>query len=509
MAVALVLLINLALIFAFSNLFLADYYLSHKKNQLSDSFDAFYSTYSKQDSSLTNSAVAEIEERGIRVMLYGLVEIQAWYMQSSSFYAEMYSTGDWPPELQFAYISDMNSVVWTPESIRPRTRNSLAVSRLVSSLNGRRAAFVESDTMAKDQLMLFGSLDAYTVICMLSPLESVNESAALATRFSLISGGIALFAGIIVSLVMSMWLARPIRQMTAVAGDIARLDFTRRVPLRARAARRSRDEIYALGESVNSMADALERDRQALGAYNAQLLKDIEQRILTEQAQKALVSNISHELKTPLAIISGYAEGLQSGLAEDSAARDEYCAVIIEESRNMTRLLQNLLRLTRLQSGFAAPCFTEADLCAVAEKTVEALNLSARQKGVSLTLERRTDKTAWADTDACEQVIRNFTVNAIRHTPQGGAVRVSVYEARRGFIRLEVFNSGSHVDEKDMPHIWESFYRADSARSRAGGEVGLGLAIVKAHMTAHGGAYGCQNTEDGVIFFAEFPAEER
>ena len=525
--VAVVLLINLALIWAFGNLFLEDYYLSHKKTAISGDFDRLLEVYAQGDEDLTRAVVTSIEEQNTRIELHALMEIGfGWFpVVTSSYYTRIYSSAAQNQGENYLYGRDM-AEVWNSGGVssgfpggfvvQQRPRESQGVKLLAESLGDRRAVFIETGgatsgaagVQTAGQLQLFGRLDERTVAILQTPLDSVRESAALATRFSLLSGLIALCAGIVITLLMSMVFTRPLRQVTAVAEDIARLDFSRRVPIGEKAMRRrSKDEVQALGESVNTMADALERNHQELSEYNRQLRRDIDERILTEQAQKALVSNISHELKTPLTIISGYAEGLQRGLADDEAARGEYCGVILEESRNMTRLIQNLLRLTRLQSGFIEPSPTDVDMAALAGRVLSALALQAQQKGVSVEWEPSGACRAWADIDACEQVCRNYLVNALRHTPEGGRVRVSVRDVTvngEPKLRLEVYNSGSHVAGADMPRIWDSFYRADAARSREEGEVGLGLAIVKAHMTAHGGDFGCVNVDDGVIFYAEF-----
>ncbi|MCL2030321.1 MAG: HAMP domain-containing histidine kinase [Oscillospiraceae bacterium] len=513
-AVALVLLIHWVLIWAFGNLFLEDYYLSHKKTAISGDFDRLFEVYPAGDEARTRDVVLSIEGKNTRVELYAYMEIR-WPLMSysSGYYARIYSSALQNQEENQLYAGGGRGgagLAGGPFFQRPG--ESAEVAYLAERLGGSRAAFLETSgtpgPQTAGQLQLFGRLDDNTVALLQTPLDSVRESAALATRFSLLSGVIALCAGIVVTLLMSMVFTRPLRQITAVAEDIARLDFSRRVPLSEKAKRRSGDELQTLGESVNTMADALERNHQALSEYNRQLRRDIDERILTEQAQKALVSNISHELKTPLSIISGYAEGLQEGLAADEAACREYCGVILEESRNMTRLIQSLLRLTRLQSGFIEPSPSDVDMAALSDRILSALGLQAQRKGISIERDYSGNCRAWADADACEQVCRNYLVNALSHTPEGGRIKVTLCDATEDRaapgLRLEVYNSGSRVEEADLPRIWDSFYRADAARRREEGEVGLGLAIVKAHITAHGGAFGCVNVDDGVVFYAEF-----
>jgi signal transduction histidine kinase len=408
----------------------------------------------------------------------------------------MYATGNnFQPcystkQLKFAMENERNAMT--------RVQDTKAVQSLTLHLGQREQVFLaETEILARDTLSLYGRLDPHVTILMQAPLEAITESARLATRFSLLAGCIALLAAVIITFVYSLFFTRPIRAITLIAAHMADLDFTQRVNVR------TTDEIGELGHSVNTMADSLQHYMEQVKSANEQLKKDIDEKILAEQTNKMLVSNVSHELKTPISIISGYAEGLKSGLAADETTRDEYCNVILEESRNMNHMIQNLLRLTRLQSGQTTPRPVEVDLAEVTRKFLATLTLDLGAREISSQLDTVADAIVFADRDACEQVVRNYLFNAARYTNDQGLIRVSI-QPRNGNLRFEVFNTGSHVAEEDSPHIWDSFYRSDVSRARDSGGVGLGLAIVRAHMTAHNSPFGYFNTENGVVFFAEF-----
>jgi signal transduction histidine kinase len=506
-AVASILLINLILVWAFGNIFLEDYYEEHIRGQLSGGFGSLLGDYVTYDQTTAFNGLSRVEEKNIRVTLYALLSPES--LNNHSVVGEEYYRlyGGVIGETQYLFLSEIRAVMSGIEGrLRPQSDTEY-IRLLVLALGGESSAFVDDggragfrpNPAASNQLALFGRLDDYTYALLETPFESISESAALATRFSTLAGLIALLVGLAVAVGFSMLFVRPIKQMTAAAGQMAGLDFSRRVN------ERGKDELGELGRSINAMSDALKDYTEELNSANEQLKKDIQERAKAELAQKTLVSNISHELKTPISIISGYAEGLKLGLAEDGRVRDEYCDVILQESRAMTHMLQSLLRLAKLQSGRDSPEYTDVDFVELIEKLMSALSLETQKKNLTVQTVFHTWRLARADRDSCEQVLRNYVTNALRHVPEGGVLRVTLRESGER-VRLEVYNSGSRIDEDKLENIWSSFYRGDTARGREGGEVGLGLAIVKAHMLMHGMPYGCENTQDGVVFHAEFAA---
>jgi len=366
------------------------------------------------------------------------------------------------------------------------------------SLKDQYGRVMHVNTSRQDQMFLFGTDGGSAFFLLETPLDPIQAAAGLAVRSFLIISVIVLALGLAVTAIVTYYTVKPIRQMKLVAGNLAEFDFSKKVEVG------SKDEVGELGESINRMSEAIQRYLSELSAANDQLKLDIEERERSEQAQKQLVSNISHELKTPLALISGYAEGLRGGMAEDSRIRDEYCDVILDESRMMAKLLHQLLGLARLQSGIGEFAPEPVDFSELADDLSMGFSLSARQRNVDF--KRNIDRqiTVLAERDACEQVLRNFLANAMKHASEGGEVEISLHEAETGRARIEVSNSGPQIPEKLLDRVWESFFRADEARNRESGEVGLGLSIVKAHMVRHSMPYGVFNTEKGVTFFAEF-----
>ncbi len=483
--VAFVLLLNLVLVWGFGRFYLEDFYAKEKQNQITDAFSTLKLNQSiiideLKNADDTGDVISQIENQNIRITLAVVAK--------NTIYS-VYTT-----------LSKVSQTEARPfPRVYPVTGALSRFPQMISVLTLDDYRFVDfpDDALESDQLRLFGRLGDDMYVLLETPLEPISESAALATRFSLLTGFIAFAAGILITIILSTLLTKPLRQMTSVAKRLAEHDFSERVYVN------TSDEIGELGVSINSMSDSLQSYTNEITAVNQQLKLDIEERMLAEQAQKQLVSNISHELKTPLSIISGYAEGLRSGIVSDDEMRNEYCDIIIDESKNMTHMIQNLLRLAKLQSGKSTPIYSDINLSVMTDTQLNSFSLMSDQRNVTIIRDYEENEYVNADKDSCEQVLRNYLSNALRHVNDAGTIKVS-FVHKGNNLRIEVYNTGSHIDENDLERIWDSFYRSDSARSRDSGGNGLGLSIVRAHMQMHSMPFGVMNCVDGVMFFAEF-----
>ena len=285
--------------------------------------------------------------------------------------------------------------------------------------------------------------------------------------------------------------SRPLVAMNEITRDMADLKFCRKIETDRT------DEIGELAASINEMSDSLSATLLDLQRTNARLRDEIELERSLDAMRKGFVANVSHELKTPLAIISGYAEGLKLNVNESS--RDSYCDTIIDESRRMNELVLSILELSRYESG-QMPIKREA-FCIreITERTAERIF-----KGADVIIQNNIENnvTIFADLLQTEQVLKSYLENAKAHTPSGGEVTLDAQD-RGDKIRIIVHNTGSHVDEEIMPQIWQSFYRGDASHKRESNRFGLGLSIVNAIMKMHGNACGVYNTNTGVAFWFE------
>ena len=219
-----------------------------------------------------------------------------------------------------------------------------------------------------------------------------------------------------------------------------------------------------------------------------------------EENRRKLVNALAHELKTPLAVIHGYAEGLQEGIAEEKKAR--YLSVLLDESEKMDAMVKEMLDFSRLEAGKVTLAVESFSLAELTDKIFDRLKLAAQQRDLSVAFEQMEEFHVTADIGRMRQIITNLVDNAIKYTTKGGCIRVHVFRKYgNAFVAIE--NDCEPLPQDALEHIWDSFYRVDTARSSGG--TGLGLAIVKSIVTLHRGSCYVQNTPTGVRFSFSIP----
>lgn len=347
-----------------------------------------------------------------------------------------------------------------------------------------------------DYLELWGRLEDGDLILMRTPVQSMQEAAVMANGIVLRLGIIAIIAGIVFVFLATKRITKPILKLAQISEKMTRLDFSEKY------VSHTGNEVDALGEHMNHLSDKLEETIGELKGANVKLLQDIEKKTEIDEMRKEFLSNVSHELKTPIALIQGYAEGLKDCVNDDAESRDFYCDVITDEANRMNRLVQNLLNLNELESGGHKVDIEHFDLMELIRNCSEAMDIMIRQNGIRLELPKTDSIYVWADEFKTEQVFSNYLSNAIHYAKGEKIVRISAIK-RDDLVRVDVFNSGDRIPEEIMPDLWTKFYKADKARTREYGGSGIGLSIVKASMEAMGGSYGVENHDDGVSFWFE------
>lgn len=344
-------------------------------------------------------------------------------------------------------------------------------------------------------IQLAAKLNNGYVLYMRTPVTSTAEAANTANKLLMVIGAAALLLSFIIIIIVSGKVTKPIREITEIAKDMSELNFSRRYN------GRSNDEIGDLGNSINTLSDHLEKSISELKASNARLEKDIELKTSVDEMRKEFIANASHEFKTPIALISSYAEGLRDNIAGTDEDRNYYCDVIIDETNRMDKIIRQFMTITELEA--AQTCEkTEIDLGELVKGIVRKSSILAKKRGVSIALDLEGTFTVMGDEMALEQAVSNYITNAIHHVDERGIITVSL--TRHGNkVRFSVFNSGAPIPEQGSERIWESFYKLDKAHTHSYGGSGLGLAIVKKSIELHGGTYGFNNTDDGVEFYFE------
>lgn len=302
-------------------------------------------------------------------------------------------------------------------------------------------------------------------------------------------------------LLLYVLLCRSLKNITETASHIAELDFTRkcRDPIT--------EELAGLAETVNKLSGNLQSNVADLNETNRRLSQELAERKRQQQLTKDVISHLSHDLKTPIAIISGYAEALTVGLAKTDAQRDRYAGMISAESEHMRKIVEKLLTLSRAEANQAPAARTEFDFAALLRDILQRFEMEIHNEGLRLSTEIPGTVRVSSEPEGVEQIAINYIQNAIYHN-SGTSLSVRLTR-ERGMARLSVINDAEPISEEDAPHIWEKLYRVDRARSRKHGEVGLGLNIVRQNCERLGLPYGFRNLDRAVEFYLEVPLADR
>ena len=250
------------------------------------------------------------------------------------------------------------------------------------------------------------------------------------------------------------------------------------------------------------MSERLEQTISNLKEANYKLQKDIEQKEKRENMRSEFLGNVSHELKTPIALIQGYAEGLKEGVNDDPESREFYCEVIMDEAGKMNRMVKNLLALNQLEFGQDDVQFERFDITSLISGVLQSLDILIEQKEAQVIFRHKNPVYVWADEFKVEQVVRNYVNNALNHVDGEKVIEIKITK-ENDMAKITVFNTGTPIPEEDLPHIWEKFYKVDKARTREYVGNGIGLSIVKAIMDSFGKGYGAINHTNGVEFWFE------
>lgn len=350
--------------------------------------------------------------------------------------------------------------------------------------------------MDMDYLDMWGMLDNNNVFLIRLPMAGISDSIQISNMFYLYTGMIVVAISILAIWFLSQRLTKPLEELTDISIRMSNLDFN------AKYESGGEDEIGVLGQNFNKMSKELEQTISELKTANNELQKDIEKKERIDDMRKEFLSNVSHELKTPIALIQGYAEGLKECINDEAESRDFYCEVIIDEAAKMNNMVKKLLTLNQLEFGndqISMECF---DLTELVRGVVNSAQLLADQKDAQILFVQDTSVYVWGDEFKIEEVVTNYVSNAINHIDGERKIEIKM-QRREGHIRLSVFNTGKPIPEEDIDKIWIKFYKVDKARTREYGGSGIGLSIVKAIMESMNQKFGVKNYENGVEFWFE------
>lgn len=345
-----------------------------------------------------------------------------------------------------------------------------------------------------DYLELWGKLDngGYYIVRM--PLESITDATQISNQFYLFVGLGVLALGVVVILFLTNKIVKPLQELTMISKRMASLDFD------AKYESGGADEIGELGNNFNIMSGKLEKAITELKTANVELQNDIREKVQVDEMRKEFLSNVTHELKTPIALIQGYAEGLKDCINDDEESRDFYCDVIIDESGKMNEMVKKLLNLNQLEFGSDQVSMTRFDLVELIQGVLQSSHILIEQKEARVIFHPKGQVNVWGDEFKVEEVVTNYLTNALNHLNQERTIEITC-EVLENVVRTTVFNTGDPIPAEDLDKIWIKFYKVDKARTREYGGSGIGLSIVKAIMDSMHQECGATNYENGVAFW--------
>ncbi len=353
-------------------------------------------------------------------------------------------------------------------------------------------------TGRQQQLSIIGkyksSSEGKKVLIIQTPYAPIISITSMVSRFNVVSSILVFILSLIPTLSFITFITKPIKEATAVAKNIKNKDFSQKCIIR------TNDEIAEMEEAINLMSDSIKIYTEELKNLNTSLQDDIEKQKKIELAQKEFVSNVSHEIKTPISIISGYAEGIKQGLPVDEAEREEYCNIIIDECQRMTSIVLELLTLSKLENGSTHLSFSDFCINDLCEEVMSKFRLKCHELNINLKINQEENYMVSADYSKIERVLVNYVQNAYKHVSEKGTISF-ILKPEGEYIYIGVNNDGAQIPENEIENLWNKFYKIDKSHKREENSTGLGLSIVKATMILHKMPYGVKNTLNGVEFF--------
>ncbi|MGN0415812.1 MAG: sensor histidine kinase [Agathobacter sp.] len=460
----------------FNNTFLEKFYIYHKEQALRTCYRNVFQICEKSDYTADQYDVAFerlCSDNNINMLITNADKVLVWtsYSNAQRFQMQM---DDW------IYGTDR--------------------SKIQVLYSGKDYTLVRQtdERLQSEYLVLLGKLNDGGRVYVRAAVESIRESASITNRFFVsVSAGMILFS-ILLIVIFSRSISHPLQALSDLSKRMSRLDFDAKFVQSGHGTR----EIDELGQSMNELSETLEKTISELKTANISLTQDIEKKEQIDEMRKEFLSNVSHELKTPLALIQGYAEGLSECINDDPESREFYCDVIMDETEKMNHMVRQLLDLNQLEFGNDKVEMTRFNLTELIDGVIASSGIMAQQKQAQILFDPQGPVYVWGDEFKVEQVITNYLTNAINHVDKEKRITIS-FRYHDNLVRTSVFNTGEQIPEEELDKIWIKFYKVDKARTREYGGSGIGLSIVQAIMDSLHQKCGVINHPDGVEFWME------
>ena len=465
--------------------FLVDYYISGKQKALVGAFNQInqmYNTFGIYDETESSDAGDETEN--------GVGDSYQWFGQGG-----IVSLKDFVDfELSMEQLSQNNNIgillyrIQNKRVINQKTVYDMQVLFSSSGNNSSNESDVESFAIYRDYIQsenrteissesetyalqkvyvkrmnssyiyLIGNLDNGDYIMLRASIESIQESAQISSQFFVYVTICVSCVSFLAMLFISRRFTEKILDLAKIAQKMSHLDFAQKYPVE------TEDEIGVLGESINTLSETLEKTLGELKSANVQLQRELEKKVQIDEMRKEFLSNVSHELKTPIALIQGYAEGLQENINDDAESRDFYCEVIMDEAAKMNVLVKKLLDLNQIEFGTETLTMEHFDIIATIDNILSNAEILFRQKEAVLKFNAENSVYVWGDVYLVEEAFTNYMSNALNHVDGEKIIEVKV-EKKNDVVRISVFNTGALIPEDDIEQIWVKFYKVDTGQN--------------------------------------------
>lgn len=364
---------------------------------------------------------------------------------------------------------------------------------------------IDDTSNSLNYILLYGKLDNGYSLYIRIPIAPIEESVRISNNTLIVIGIATVIISAFVASLISKRFTSPILQLNDITKKMAKLDFKQKYRIND-----SDDEINELGKNINTMSDKLESTIKQLRETNSELEKDIEEKSKIDEMRKQFISDVSHELKTPIALIQGYAEGLIENVNNDDESRKFYAEVILDESNKMDVLVKQLLELMKLEYGKRKFNDEEFDVVELINEVIRKCNVMLEENQIQVVFDEKKPIYAYADDFYVEQVVTNYFTNAIKHAKEVNGkkqIKIKIQNVKNK-IRVSVFNTGDKIPEEDLTRVWGRFYKIDDSRNRENSGSGIGLSIVKAIQNNYQNEYGVQNLSNGVEFYFDISTKK-
>ena len=505
-----------------NNAFAEQYYLKDKRNSMLETYEKIDEIITKYDSGeLTDDSMSDsIEQITAGAGISAIVVNSDWTVV----YINTGGEADMLNRLRMSIFNNDIFKIFESDGDKSDTESgeeaggkeagkkpNVIIDMNGSGLNESRDIIVQTEqyTLQKvydsrlhdDYYELWGTLSDGDSIMLRVAIQGIKDNVCIFNEFIRYVGIVIFCIGIVAAFILSNYITKPIKQLSNLAERMSDLDFD------AKYEGKDKGEIGVLGNSMNNMSKKLEENIAQLKSANRELQRDIERKTKMEEMRTDFLSNVSHELKTPIALIQGYAEGLKEGISDDPESMEFYCDVIMDEAGKMNNMVKKLLTLNQIEFGNEELVMERFDIVELVGSIVNANTLRAQQKGIQIIFEQKNESiNVWSDEYKIEEVVTNYITNGINHCDYEKIIRITI-EKDGDNVRVSVFNTGDNIPAEDIDNIWGKFYKVDKARTREYGGNGIGLSIVKAICDSYGKKYGVYNVKDGVVFWFDLDAK--